>query len=148
MYSKPIIYNELSSNEYSVWAKVNNGIDPSQWASLCRQIGNLSRNEFSGVVALVNAHLSLKSAVKRQVEGNLGIGDGQVGSREDCQGSREELPLLSVGPSGINGEFQREVSMDDIKTQNRLSEKGREMTEKKFSLYDFLCYKWRYVRNI
>lgn len=144
MYSKSNIDNELGKNEFYVWSNVNNGIDPSQWALLCRQIGKLSPREFTTVVALVNAHHSLKIALKGHIEGLLGI-DRQ---EESSQGSRQELPILSVGPSGINGEFQREVSIDKIKTQNRLSDEGKEMTEKKFSLYDFLCYKWRCVRNI
>lgn len=116
MYSKPIIYNELGKNEYSVWSKVNKGIDPSQWASVCRKIGNLSPREFEMVVALVDAHKSLKNALKGHIEGIMGI----EGQEESSQGSRHELPILSVGPSGINGEFQREVSIDKIGKQESL----------------------------
>mgnify|MGYP001496564714 CR=1 FL=1 len=90
MYSKSLNYNELSTNEYSVWSNLNPEIDSSQWASLCRTIGNLSQTEFTTLVALVNAHQSLKNAVKRQVEGNLGIGDGQVWSSQDSQENRHE----------------------------------------------------------
>lgn len=107
MYSKSLNYNELSKNEYSVWANLNSEIDPAQWAKLCRQIGNLSPTEFTTVVALVNAHKSLKNALAGHIKGILGIGeDGQVGSRRSSQEVRQGMPILSVGPSGLGGEYQ------------------------------------------
>ncbi len=123
MYSKSIIDNDLGKNEFYVWSKVNHGIDPSQWASLCRAIGELSPREFSGVVALVNAHNSLKNALVGHTKGLLGIGDEeQEESSLNSEVDRQEMPLLSVGPSGVGGEFQREIRMGAGGEQEILSE--------------------------
>ena len=108
MYPKSRIFNELSSSEISVWTKLNPGISPSQWAELCRFIGNLSPKEFTAVVALINAHKCLKNAVKRHVEGIVGIGEGQ-GNSSTSQGNGQKTPIVSIGPSGVGGEFQREI---------------------------------------
>jgi hypothetical protein len=107
MYSKSPIYNELSKKEVIVWSKLNSQIDPSQWASLCRKIGSLNAEEFSMVVELLNAHHSLKNALTGHIKALLGI----VGSSQSSDVVRQQMPLLSVGPSGLGGEFQREVSM-------------------------------------
>ena len=67
----------------------------------------MSQGEFTAIVALVNAHTSLRNAVKGHIQGNRGIGEGQG---RDSRGIEwVDVPILSVGPSGINGEFQREV---------------------------------------
>ena len=67
MFSKGRTCNDLCEEEVAVWSKLSPGISPSEWASLCRQVGNLSPGEFSTIVSLVNAHQSLKNTVKRQV---------------------------------------------------------------------------------
>ena len=67
MFSKGCIINDLGAEEVAVWSKLSPGISPSEWAGLCRQIGNLTPGAFSTLVAIVNAHQSLKNAVKRQV---------------------------------------------------------------------------------
>ena len=74
MFSKGRISNSLSVEEVAVWSKLSPGISPSEWASLCRQVGSLSPGEFATIVSLVNAHQSLKNTVKRQVGGILGMG--------------------------------------------------------------------------
>ena len=100
--------NNLPFQSISVWSNLAPGISPSSWASLCRQIGNLSPTEFSTVQALLTAHTSLKNAVKRQVRGILGI-DGLSNNIANSQLKNSDYPILSIGPSGINGEFQREI---------------------------------------
>ena len=74
MFSKSRISNDLGE-EVAVWSKLSPGISPSEWAGLCRQVGNLSPGEFSTIVSLVNAHKRFKNAVKRQVGGILGLGE-------------------------------------------------------------------------
>jgi hypothetical protein len=108
MYSKSNIDNDLGKNEFSVWSQLNSQIDPSQWAKLCRSIGSLNAEEFSMVVELVNAHHSLKNALTGHIKALLGI----VGSSDSSDGrvDRHQMPLLSIGPSGVGGEFQKEVS--------------------------------------
>ena len=103
-----MVYNELSAGEFSVWSHLNAGIDPGQWARLCRMIGGLSAREFTGLAALVQGHRCLKQALKQQAADMMGLDSG-VGdvSRGKLDGG--EMPLVSMGPSGLGGEFQREV---------------------------------------
>ena len=35
-------FNELGVGEIAVWCRLNPGIDPAQWAYLCRKIGIFS----------------------------------------------------------------------------------------------------------
>ena len=107
-----VLPNYLSNNnlptQISVWSNLTPGISPSSWALLCRQIGSLSPQEFSTIQSLLTAHTSLKNAVKRQVRGILGI-EGQVGIIPNSQLENSDSPVVSIGPSGINGEYQREI---------------------------------------
>jgi len=47
--SKGLLFAEPSIAETGVWCNLNDGIDPAEWASLCRFIGNLSPREFEAV---------------------------------------------------------------------------------------------------
>lgn len=98
MYSNSRNYNELSDYECAVWCKLNPDIDPSQWAYLCRCLGNLSPREFSQI----SYHIRRKrviSLLKRQVLNLL----SNIGKKS------KTVPLISIGPSGVSGEYQREV---------------------------------------
>ena len=75
MFSKGRISNSLSADEVAVWSKLSPGISPSEWAGLCRQVGNLSPGEFATIVSLVNAHKRFKNTLKQQVGGILGLGE-------------------------------------------------------------------------
>ena len=78
--SQGLLFSEPSIAETGVWCSLNEGIDPAEWASLCRFLGNLSPREFE--------------IVKKRVVSS--------------QGSLVGMPLVSIGPSGIGGEYQRE----------------------------------------
>ena len=80
MASQGLLFSEPSIAETGVWCELSPSIDPSEWASLCRYIGKLSPSEF------------------RRVRGVV------VGRQE----SPVEVPLFSIGPSGIGGRYQRE----------------------------------------
>ena len=101
MVSKGRNYNELGNSEIAVCCKLDPGISPAKWAYLCRYIGNLSPQEFSQVSSLLNPHhRSLKMALMRHIRGLIELGDAQ---------SHGEVPLVSVGCSGIGGDYQREI---------------------------------------
>ncbi len=89
MEAQGLLFSEPSIAETGVWCQLNDGIDPAQWASLCRFIGSRSPREFDAIVRMVRGRENTEavSAVKK---GHL-------------------LPLVSIGPSGIGGEWQREV---------------------------------------
>lgn len=93
--SQGLLFSEPLYTETGVWCEINEGIAPTEWATLCRYIGNMSPKEFKKCKkTILPSPDSLKSRLKRLFTFN---GSNLVG-----------IPLLSVGPSGINGEFQRE----------------------------------------
>ncbi len=95
------IFNDLGVGEFSVWANLNPELDPGIWAQLCRSIGSLSQGEFSAIVS----HLSLRNSLKGHMRGKMGI----EWSSSRGQVNRQEMPIVILGPSGIGGEYQREV---------------------------------------
>ncbi|MCP4712689.1 MAG: hypothetical protein GY869_29025 [Planctomycetes bacterium] len=108
MMRSGMVYNELAAGEFSVWSHLNPGIDPGQWAKLCRTIGGLSPREFTSLAALVQGHRCLKQALKQQVEGMLGLDSG-VGELSKSKVGGGKKPLVSMGPSGLGGEYQEEI---------------------------------------
>jgi len=113
------VYNEMGAGEFFVWTTLSPGISPSDWAILCRRIGTLSPEEFSAMVAVVNARKSLKSALKRHMKGLLGMGEGQSRS-DESQAKGREMPLVSLGPSGIGGDYQRELQARTVRGHRKL----------------------------
>jgi hypothetical protein len=93
MVSQGLLFSEPSIAETGVWCELSQGVDPAEWASLCRYIGKLSPREFGRVRALV-------------------MGSSSRGKRlaDDRQRFGRVVPVVSVGPSGVGGEYQREVS--------------------------------------
>jgi hypothetical protein len=90
-----LLFSEPSIAETGVWCSLNEGIDPVEWASLCRYIGKMSLGEFKKAERrLVGSPDSLRSRVKRLFDFS--------------SSSLVGIPLVSIGPSGIGGEFQRE----------------------------------------
>ena len=47
--SQALLFSEPLYTETGVWCELSEGLDPKEWASLCRYIGNLSPKEFRGV---------------------------------------------------------------------------------------------------
>ena len=78
--SQVLLFSEPSIAETGVWCSLADGIDPSEWASLCRYIGNLGTREFKEVAKVVKSRE------------NVPVG----------------MPLVSIGPSGVGGEYQWE----------------------------------------
>lgn len=92
---QPLLFSEPSIAETGVWCELNEEIDPGEWAALCRFIGGMGKRDFEIVrKKIVGSPDSLKNRVKRLF----------VGSYDRMAG----MPLVSLGPSGIGGEFQRE----------------------------------------
>lgn len=90
-----LLFSEPSIAETGVWCTLNPGIDPAEWAVLCRFLGNMSSDEFERIKkAVMPSPDSLKSRLKRLFSFR--------------NSSLRGIPILSIGPSGIGGEFQRE----------------------------------------
>ena len=89
-----LLFSEPFFTETGVWVELNPDIEPTEWASLCRYIGNMGPKEFKKCKkTIIPSPDSLKSRLKRLFMFN---GSKMAG-----------IPILSVGPSGIGGEFQR-----------------------------------------
>ncbi len=95
MVSQGLLFSEPSIAETCVWCDLSEGIDPAEWASLCRHIGTLSLKEFECVRKIF---LPQHSSVNSKQEGIC-----------HRSGNLVEIPLVSIGPSGIGGEYQREI---------------------------------------
>ncbi len=82
--SQGLLFSEPSYSETGVWCSLNEGIDPKEWARVCRFIGNLSPREFWIVRnKVVGSPNSLKNRVKRVF----------CFEQEDFEG----FPLVKVG---------------------------------------------------
>jgi len=93
--SQGLLFSEPSIAETCVWCELSEGIDAAEWASLCRHIGTLSPAEFECVrEKILPKSISVKSKPKR------------VCHRSD---DVVTIPLVSIGPSGIGGDYQREA---------------------------------------
>lgn len=88
------LFNEAPIGAIGVWCPLDDGVNPSDWAQLCRFLGTLGEEQFNRVKRML-----LKGAeVIQDLES------------EDSRPKRWDMvPLLSVGPSGLNGDFQREI---------------------------------------
>ncbi len=96
--SNSSVFNELHGVDYGVWCNVTDGIDPVQWASLCRWLGCLRTDEFDEVLRRLRRH-RLRAAARRLTKAIMG-------SPESADESR---PVVSVGPSGLGGQYQVEL---------------------------------------
>ena len=47
--TQPLLFDIPSIAETGVWCQLADGIDPAEWAGLCRQIGQLSPQRFEEV---------------------------------------------------------------------------------------------------
>ncbi len=89
MESQGLLFSEPSIADTGIWCSLSEGIDPAQWASLCRFIGNKSPLEFNAIERMV-----------KDTENPFAV------SVENPNDAR--MPLVSIGPSGIGGEYQCE----------------------------------------
>ena len=94
MVSQGLLFSEPSIAETCVWCELSEGIDPAQWANLCRYIGNMTHKEFEYIKRKI---LSKPFNVKSRKRRILPRSDDFV-----------KIPLVSIGPSGIGGQYQRE----------------------------------------
>ena len=88
MNTQPLLFSEPSIAETGVWCSLADGIDPAEWAYLCRQLGNLPEGRFQVVKKQLTPNPdSLRSRMKRIF----------------CFSQAEvaHLPLVCVGPEGM-----------------------------------------------
>jgi hypothetical protein len=94
MVSQGVLFSEPSIAETCIWCELTEGIDPAQWASLCRYIGTLTHQEFEVIKrSILSKSDNIESRQKRLVNRSDDI---------------IKIPLVSIGPSGIGGQYQIE----------------------------------------
>ena len=92
MVSQGLLFSEPSIAETGVWCSLSEGIDPAQWASICRYIGTMSPDKFEQLRNMIMPNPDFK--------------------KRNFSYSTEtfvNIPLVSIGPSGIGGEYQQEI---------------------------------------
>jgi hypothetical protein len=87
MHSQGFLFAEPSISDVCVWTQLRDDIDPADWAYLCRYFGKLEPKQFYSLLAQVKG--------QRRIKPNLNDVDA--------------VPLVSIGCSGIGGEYQREI---------------------------------------
>jgi hypothetical protein len=92
MVSQELLFSERSIAETCVWCTLSEGIDPAQWARLCRYIGNLSLQEFEQLKSKI---MPKTDFIKRNFS--------------YCKEAFVDIPLVSIGPSGMGGQYQTET---------------------------------------
>ncbi len=95
MVSQGLLFSEPSIAETCVWCELSDGIDPGEWASMCRYIGTLTYKEFKSVKRKI---LLQPCGIKNKSQ--------RIGAHSD---NAVTIPIVSIGPSGIGGEYQREI---------------------------------------
>jgi hypothetical protein len=90
--TQPLLFDIPSIAETGVWSTLNDGIDPAQWAGICREIGNLSPDRFAEVIDF------LSNRPKAQVRRNP---DSLISRFKRIfsfnQAEVAHLPLVSLG---------------------------------------------------
>ena len=89
MASQGLLFSEPSIAETCVWCELSEGIDPAEWANLCRYIGTLSQKDFE--------------CIRKQI-----LPEPDITRNKPKNSALANIPLVSIGPSGIGGKYQME----------------------------------------
>ena len=99
--SKSNSFNELSKTTHAVWCELNPGIDPASWAWLCRRLGQLTVEDFDALRRQPQPRTLVRNLLKSWMK--------RVASQKT---QSDEMPLVSIGPSGIGGLYQKEITLN------------------------------------
>jgi len=94
------VFNELGNAPCGVWCRLTPGIDPGDWSSLCRFLGRLRAEEFARIYSKRH-RAKLRRAARRLLADLLAY---DVGAPPGA-------PLVSRGPSGLGGAYQKETRL-------------------------------------
>jgi hypothetical protein len=93
MSSQGLLFSEPSVAETGVWCTLSEEIDPAEWAGVCRQIGQFSLLKFQMLRQLLRSSKGTEA----------------IQMPDPSRKPYVQPPLVSIGPSGIGGEYQREM---------------------------------------
>ncbi len=83
-----VLFSQECIAETGLWCELATGIDPTEWAKVCRFIGHLTVDRFQTICCLISQ-----------------LCEDQAPTSTPPESPR---PLVSLGPSGIGGEYQKE----------------------------------------
>lgn len=94
-----LLFSEPSIAETGVWCKLEEGIDPSEWARVCRHIGSLNYAEFERISAILMPKPTPSSSIFTGLKRLLSF------KPENSTG----LPIVSIGPGKPGDAYQWEM---------------------------------------
>jgi len=98
--SKQSSFNELTQTSHAVWCDLAPGVDPASWAWLCRRMGQLTAADFNDLREETKPKKLVLTLLKTWTKSVFG---------QKTQVS--DVPLVSVGPSGLGGLYQKEIRL-------------------------------------
>ena len=96
MTSQGLLFSEPSIAETGVWCELSTGIDPAEWASLCRFIGSRSPGAFDAIVEMVKGREN-SEVVSAGVDRMVGVPLVSIGASEiggSCSGGWRRNPMI------------------------------------------------------
>ena len=96
------LFSESTMVETGLWCELTEGIDPRRWAQLCRFLGHCSPHEFEALAQEVFHTTRSTSHPLRAA-----VSAGGKSTPPDVT-----HPLVSLGPSGLGGPYQREIGAE------------------------------------
>lgn len=98
------LFSESSVMETGLWCELAEGLDPLDWANLCRFLGQQRPQTFAAIARklLTGAPLACSGPVAQ------GLDPAQPSVRPT------QPPLISLGPSGIGGRYQNEYRAGEL----------------------------------
>ncbi len=92
--------NETSASPYSDHSERNPQVAPVRWEEICSKINSLQTSDFDEIaVQLHDNHEDMKDRIKDIIGRLLDF---------KPQKKTNQMPLTSIGPSGLGGEYQHE----------------------------------------
>ncbi len=97
MVTQSTLLKRSGVRDRGLWFPVNRDIDMNRLTELCRFIAALAPRQFDAIADVIGDCKRLFEPAACTPE------------RKSCQDKDTDLPLVSIGPSGIGGCFQREL---------------------------------------
>lgn len=104
MNTQPLLFSEPAIAETGVWCTLTEGIDPAEWANVCRKIGQLSPERFQKTKNRLSPQKP--SHFRTFIPFTANNPDSLISrlKRVFCfdQSEVAHLPLVCFGPEGLN----------------------------------------------
>ncbi len=95
-----LLFSEPSIAETGVWCELEKGIDPAEWARVCRYIGSLDSAEFERISAML---------MPKPKPTPSGFCTGLKKLLSSKPENSTDIPIVSIGPGKLGGIYQWEL---------------------------------------